>query len=402
MCYTRRRVHSPSPAVPSPPPPSFVQKHGNKLIASAIITAGIVWTLKQGGIKFIPESGNFDKVRWWVVPVYFVSLAVMSYFRAVRWRYLLRPFADIPRRRLLAVSWIGFAAILLMPFRIGEFVRPYMIRDPGRVEKGKHVGRVSMSAATGTIVAERIVDGLYLSIVLALALFLVPHLEPLPETVVGLQISVAKVRGAGYGMLGVFTAAFTVIAVFYVKRDFARRATLAVFGVVSPKLAERLAGMAEHLADGLRFLGRAEDALPFLLETTFYWGINALGMWLLAWGSGVVHADGSAITFPESCAMMGMLGITILVPGPPGLLGVFQLGLYAGMAMYFPATIVSGEGAAYVFLLYASQVVWTVCAALLFLVRPVDRGNLRALEEAEGIVPVDPTKVDATDDDAAA
>jgi hypothetical protein len=401
VCYTRRRVQPPPPA-PSPPPPSFAQKHGNKLIASAIITAGILWTLQNGGIKFIPESGNFDKVRWWVVPAYFASLAVMSYFRAVRWRYLLRPFADIPRRRLLAVSWIGFAAILLMPFRIGEFVRPYMIRDPGRVEKGKHVGRVSMSAATGTIVAERIVDGLYLSIVLALALFFVKHIEPLPETVVGLKISVKQVLTYGYGMLGVFTVAFIVIAVFYAKRDFARRATLAVFGVVSPKLAERLAGMAEHLADGLRFLGRAEDALPFVAETSLYWGINALGMWLLAWGCGVVHVDGSAITFGEACAMMGMLGVTILIPGPPGLLGVFQIGLYAGMAIYFPASVVSGEGAAYVFLLYASQLVWTVCAALLFLVRPVDRGNLRALEEAEGIVPVDPAVVDASDGDAAA
>jgi hypothetical protein len=289
-----------------------------------------------------------------------------------------------------------------MPFRIGEFVRPYMIRDPGRVEKGKHVGRVSMSAATGTIVAERIVDGLYLSIVLALALFFVKHIEPLPETVVGLKISVKQVLTYGYGMLGVFTVAFIVIAVFYAKRDFARRATLAVFGVVSPKLAERLAGMAEHLADGLRFLGRAEDALPFVAETSLYWGINALGMWLLAWGCGVVHVDGSAITFGEACAMMGMLGVTILIPGPPGLLGVFQIGLYAGMAIYFPASVVSGEGAAYVFLLYASQLVWTVCAALLFLVRPVDRGNLRALEEAEGIVPVDPAVVDASDGDAAA
>ena len=59
-------------------------------------------------------------------------------------------------------------------------------------------------------------------------------------------------------------------------------------------------------------------------------------MWLLAWGCGVVHADGSAITFGEACALMGMLGCTILIPGPPGLLGVFQAGIYAGMTMYFP------------------------------------------------------------------
>ncbi len=377
---------------PLPPPqPTFLQKHGGKLVASAIITGGIVWMLRRGGLKFIPEGGNFAHVRWWVIPAYIASLAVTSYFRAVRWRYLLRSFADIPRRRLLAVSWIGFAAILVMPFRIGEFVRPYMIRAPGRMEAGKPVGRVTMSAATGTIVAERIVDGLYLSLVLAIALLLVPHLEPLPDTVVGIPISVSQVRDFGFLMLGVFVAAFTVIAVYYVARDFARRATLAVFGVVSKALAQKLAGMAENLADGLRFLGRGGDAFPFLVETTLYWGINALGMWLLAWGCGVVHADGSAIGFGEACALMGMLGITILIPGPPGLLGVFQAGIYAGMTMYFPTAVVTGQGAAYVFLLYAIQVVWTVSAALLFLVRPGDRQNLRALEEAEGILPPTPS-----------
>jgi hypothetical protein len=258
-----------------------------------------------------------------------------------------------------------------------------MIRHPGREEDGRRVGHVSMSAATGTIVAERVVDGLYLSIVLAVALLTVPHVEPLPETVVGLPISVAAVRSAGFTMLGIFAAAFATIAVYYVARDFARRATLIVFGILSKRLGEKLAGMAERLADGLRFLGRARDAFPFLIETTFYWGLNALGMWLLLWGCGVEHADGSAPTFGEACALMGMLSISILIPGPPGLLGVFQAGIYAGMTMYYPTATVTGEGAAYVFLLYILQVVWTVVAGGAFLVG--DRQALEALEEAEGI-----------------
>ena len=59
----------------------------------------------------------------------------MTWFRSVRWRFLLR--SAWPRRsrgRLFAVSWIGFAAILIMPFRIGEFVRPYIVRIRTRPE----------------------------------------------------------------------------------------------------------------------------------------------------------------------------------------------------------------------------------------------------------------------------
>lgn len=346
----------------------FLRRHAAKLVASVVITVGIVFTLQKGGLTLLPEGGDFAHVRWWTLPAYVLTLATMSYFRAVRWRFLLRSFADVPRKKVLAVSWIGFAAILLMPFRIGEIVRPFMLREKGKV---------SMSSATGTVVAERVVDGLFLSIVLAVALIFVPTLRPLPEKVVGLPISVQQVRTSGFVMLGVFTAAFATIAVFYFARAWAHRTTMLVFGLVSKRVGEKLAETAEKLANGLHFLGRGRDAGGFLVETTTYWLFNALGMWLLAYGCGVVHADGSPITFGESCALMGMLGCTILIPGPPGLLGVFQAGIYAGMTMYFPTEVVTGPGAAYVFSLYALQLVWTLFSAGIFLVG--DRGWRTAL-----------------------
>lgn len=355
-------------------PHGFVRRHGAKLVASAVITAGIVFTLQKGGLTLVPGGATFQNVRWWTLPVYLIALIGMSYYRAVRWRFLLRSFADVPKRRILAVSWIGFAAILLMPFRIGEIVRPYMIREKGKV---------SMSSATGTVMAERVVDGLFLSIVLAIALVFVPTISPLPEKVVGLPISVTQVRASGFVMLGIFTTAFVTIAVFYFARAWAHKATLAVFGIVSKRLAEKLAGMAEKLAAGLHFLGRGRDAGGFLWETSLYWGLNAFSMWVLAYGCGVVHVDGSPITFGEACALMGMLGCTILIPGPPGLLGVFQAGIYAGMTMYFPLHIVTGAGAAYVFLLYAIQLVWTIFAAGIFLIG--DRGALSKLSHTPGL-----------------
>ncbi len=361
--------------------PGFLRQHAVKLLASAIITACLVYALQSGGLKIFPVGVSFARVRWWTVPVYLSTLIAMSYFRAARWRFLLRGRVDIPTRRLVAVSWIGFAAILILPFRIGEFVRPYMIRSAGRMEDGRRVGHVSMSMATGTILAERIIDFLYLSSVLAVALVWVPTLDPLPKTVVDLKVTVEQVRIYGFTMLGVSTVAFIVIAVFYFARAWAHRATLTVFGLVSRPVGAKLAGIAESLADGLHLLGRGRDAWPFFIETTFYWGINVLGMWLLAWGCGVAHADGSAITFGETCALMGMLGVTILIPGPPGLLGVFQAGIYAGMTMYFPKDIVKGNGAAYVFLLYAIQVGWTLMGAAIFLL--ADRSARSALGEAE-------------------
>jgi glycosyltransferase 2 family protein len=366
--------------------PGFIRRNAVKFLLSFIITSGIVYTIHKGGLKFIPEGGDFQHVRAWTVPAYVVTLVVVAWFRSVRWRFLLRSITEVPKKRLFAVSAVGFAAILLLPFRIGEIVRPYMIRTPPGQREASEGRPISLTAATSSVVAERIIDGLYVSIVLALALFLVPTVHPLPDRVVGLPVTVAHVRLSGYAMLALFTTAFATIAVFYFARSWAHRTTLAVLGKVSMKLAERLAGMFEKFADGLHVLSRGGDALGFLFETTLYWLTNALGMWLLAWGCGVVHADGSAPTFGEACALMGMLSCAVLIPGPPGLLGVFQAGIYAAMTMFYPTSVVTVAGAAYVFLLYASQFVSQVALGGIGLA--ILRGpGIRALEEAEGVAP---------------
>jgi hypothetical protein len=335
---------------------SFVRRHAVKLVLSALITGGVIYTAARGGLKLVPDGGDFSGVHWWAVGAYVPVLVALTWFRSVRWRFLLRAIVDVPKRRLFAVSSVGFAAIVLMPFRLGEFVRPYMLRTPpGQRSDGRPV--LTMTAATGSIVAERVLDGVFLGLMLAIVLLAVPTVHPLPDRVMNLPISVAAVRTTGFVVLGIFVVALATIAVFYFARAWAHRATLAVFGLVSRSLAEKLAAFAEKLADGLHVLGRGRDALGFLLETAAYWFLNAVGMWMLAVGCGIVHADGTAITLPEACGLMGVLGCTILIPGPPGLLGVFQAGLYAGMAMYFPAQIVSGPGAAYVFLVYMTQLV---------------------------------------------
>jgi hypothetical protein len=370
-------------------PPGFLRRHGVKLIASVAITALIVIGIHKGGLKFFPEGGDFASVQWWTLPAYGLSYMAMTWFRSVRWRFLLNSIAVVPKKRLLKVSLIGFAAILLLPWRLGEIVRPYMVRTPAnkRGERGDIASEsrrpITLTAAASSVVAERIIDGLYVSIVLAVALVFVPTVHPLPDHVVGLPISVAQVRRAGYAMLALFGTAFTTIAVFYFARSWAHRMTFAVVGKVSQRLAEKLSGLFEKFADGLHAFGRRDDALGFLFETTCYWFLNIGGMWLLAWGCGVVHADGTAPTFGEACALMGMLGCAVLIPCPPGMLGVFQAGIYAAMTMYYPTSIVTGPGAAYVFLLYASQLVLTTLMGAAAL--GLERGGLKKLEEAESL-----------------
>jgi hypothetical protein len=50
------------------------------------------------------------------------------------------------------------------------------------------------------------------------------------------------------------------------------------------------------------------------------------------------------------------------------------------MTMYFPTSVVTGAGSAYVFLLYALQLVWQIGSASFFLA--IDRNALKQLSHA--------------------
>jgi hypothetical protein len=340
------------PSGPATLPPqrgSFLHRHGLKLLLSILLGTGIAWLVARGGLPLIPPTAAFARMRWWTVPAYAASLVVVHWFRAARWRFLLRPLGEVPLRSVISVSWLAFAIIMLSPLRSGEIARPVLIARRGTVRGWE---------ATGTIGAERVIDGLALSLILFAALQIAPALSPLPDHVGDLALPVSTVPRAAYGVLALFSAAFVTMGVFFYWRAWARHATFVVIGLFSRRLAGWMAGVVERIADGLRFLPSPKLMAPFLLETALYWGANALGVWLLAWGSGL-----EGITLAEACVVMGCIGIGILVPAGPGYFGAFQLSTFMALAMFFPEDALKGCASAFVFLLYACQIGWHIVAA---------------------------------------
>jgi len=355
--------------VTSPPKahPGFWQKHGIKLGLSLVIAVAFGWMLERGGMPIIPPASAFAKVNVPICIAYSFIFMGWHTVRATRWRHLLAPIADVPLRRIIAVSFIGFGATLLMPLRAGEFVRPYMIRQKGKV---------SMAAATGTVGAERIIDAVYLTVLLGVCLQLAKPLDPLPDHIGKLQIPVAAVPYYAYVALCGFMCAFVLMGIFYWRPRIGHTLVEKTVGIVSKRVATKAGDFVARTADGLKFLSNARHFGPFMLETTIYWFANGFSMWLLARGCGI-----EAITPLQALVVMGVLGVGILVPAGPGAFGAFQASIYAALAMYFPDDVVLGPGVAFVFLLYVIQFTWHMVSAGFFLV--VDRDAAREVIEAE-------------------
>ncbi len=328
----------------------WLGRHWLKLAVSLAMMAGFALILRAGALPLWPDAEAFARARWWTIPAYAAIWSAVHFIRAARWSLLLRPVARVPLRRVVAVCFIGFAAIVMLPFRTGEMARPLLIRKKGELSGWE---------AVGTVGAERIIDGLFLTVLLFTALKLATPLDPLPDRIGALAVPVSVVPRAAYAALALFATAFMTMGVFYWRRTFARAVTERVIGLVSPRLARWLADRVEKVAAGLGFLPRARYSGPFVLMTAAYWFLNAAGTWLLAWGMGF-----DSISYAQACVNMGVLALGILIPNVPGFFGQFQIAIYAGFALYFPPAEVVGPGAAYVLVIYLVQLGITLAAAL--------------------------------------
>ncbi len=345
-----------APAQPgAPKPTSWLRKHRGKLAISLICGAGFVWVLNAGALPILPSQEAFAGVKWWAFAAYLGLWFVVHWIRAVRWQWLLSPIAEVSRRRVVDVSFIGFLAIVMLPLRTGEVVRPVMIRRKGEL---------SGWAATGTIAAERVIDGLVLTLMLWVALLVSEPLDPLPNKIGELPIPAAVVPTATYAALVLFGGAFVAMGLFFAKRQLARQLVAWAFAWISPRLANWLSERVEKVASGLAFLPRARESAWFVGATIAYWLLNAAAGWVLAWGAGL-----SEMTFWHSAVVTGVLALGILLPNAPGFFGAFQVSVYAALAIFFQPDVVTGAGSAYVFLLYVGQLLVTILAAAWALAR---------------------------------
>jgi len=329
---------------PAKSEPSIARRVLPKLVLSLVLGGLLAWIVERSGVDIIPEVSAFRHVRWWTVGAYLLVLLATHFFRASRWRFLIKPVKDdIPFWDGVLLNWIGFFAIFALPLRLGELARPALT-------KIRH--QVSISAGLGTVAVERVIDGLVTSLCVVWALLALPQLAGVTDPVAQSLPYYATLA------VGVFVAAFLGLALFLWQRELATKLVHWTFGRVSKRLGDLVANKVADVAKGVRSVSEPKLAAGFLFETLIYWGLNAAGMWLLAWGCGI------DMTFGHAVAVMGILAIGILLPAAPGLFGSFQLAIATALKLYFVTAVVEEQGAVYIFLMFLTQTLLISVAGL--------------------------------------
>ncbi len=249
----------------------------------------------------------FGTARYiYLIPVVF--LVVFSLWcRALRWMFLLRPVKKINLPSLFSATSIGFMANNLLPARLGEFVRAYVIGDKEKISK---------SSSFATIVVERLFDGM--TVLFFLVIILTFYSVSFP----------GWLRNVTYSVL-VFYAAILAFLIFLKTRT---GTALGIAEFITRPFPERIRSLVTRALNsfvhGLQVLKSSRDIIASAFLSLLVWLPNAFVIYFL------IESFGMDLPLYASFVLLVLLSIGIMIPSAPGFVGTVQYCCVIGLAIF--------------------------------------------------------------------
>ncbi len=273
-----------------------------------------------------------------------MALTLLGFLvRAIRWRSLIVVPRRISTDSLFSTTMIGFMANMVLPLRLGEFVRPWALaRREG----------LSKTMLLATIVVERAIDMLTLLAMLGIALAVHP---------ISVQSAAARLLQQGALLLVGLSVALTAFIVLLER---------------SPKLAHgfidlmtrplpagpraRVQRLLDQFIEGLG-LFRDLPRLAWVFGLSFaMFLVYAAAIWLSLWSLDIL------LGWDVALLMLVVTAIGIMVPSAPGYVGPLNAACVAGLALF---KVSAEPAAAFSWFYLASQWLPITVVGLIYLNR---------------------------------
>jgi glycosyltransferase 2 family protein len=264
-------------------------------IATYAISFGcLFWVLAH--TNYQQMAHDVARMHWGWVTFAMVTDVLVYVFHGWRWSLLLSPLAPAPFWRSVRAIYVGLFANEILPFRTGELIRCYL---------QARWNALPFSVTLSSALIERIFDGVWLVICLAVALR-ITHV-PTAYVNVGTTVAVAVLAG------GVLVGA----AMFWKESTYAalsRNRHLRHIAVILEDL---------HIIGHSRFLYfSAVASAPYLL-------LQVLPIWAMGKAYGGVD-----LSLGQAFVIMVIVRIAAVVPQAPGNLGLFNAAAIAGLSLF--------------------------------------------------------------------
>jgi uncharacterized protein (TIRG00374 family) len=234
-----------------------------------------------------------------------VSMLAYYGLKALRWRYLIQPFANARTEQLLAPVLAGLAGNYVLP-HAGEIARAILA---GRLVNAP------ASALLASIAIERIFDFV---VVLVIALAVLVPLGNLAS-----DIATACYVAAAFSAV-----MLAFVAVFLLRTEACLRVMSRLLALGPERLARRVLSWLRAAGAGLEAIATPRLFLPVILLSAAQWLVITA---TIACG---LLAVGAPLTLPGAVSVLLLNVIGLTLPSAPGHVGTIQLTFSVGLAPF--------------------------------------------------------------------
>jgi uncharacterized protein (TIRG00374 family) len=288
-------------------------KNGVRAALGVLLSVMLLWwTMKDTSVHAVWDVLSKSSLPLWIACMVFAT-AIFP-LRARRWQALLAPVAGrLPFRSLWEATAIGMMATNVIPFRAGEFARPFAL---SRAEP-----RVKFTAAFASVAVDRLFDATVVLLMMLLATLdpAFPSQQPIGDHTLAFYLKPTAL------FLGLVLAG---LVLFVVAPDRVFAISDAIMRRVAPRFEPKVRGLLEGFVSGLHVLRSPKLVAEVFFWTVLHWLCNAFAFWL---GFQAMH-----ITAPFSAGLMiqALIAIGVALPSTPGFFGPFEFFGKAGLAVY--------------------------------------------------------------------
>ena len=273
-----------------------------KLILGTLVSLTLIWfSLK--GVEFDKVITSVKDLNLiFVIPASLLFL-LTSFLRSLRWGVILSPLVEIRQKRLFPISCVGYMGTALIPMRIGELVRPYLVSAEAEIP---------MSSALATIVLERIFDGLTVLSILFLTVFAFP--DWMVKT--------------GYTALAVLVVLVFVMLLFYFKTEASFKFSNFLLNRLTHKFRGKSRRLIYTFIDGFSIISSPKQLIYTILLSILIWGFFGLGIFML------FFSYNFQLSMTAAFVILVFTIIGISFPAAPGMVGNFHFACIVALSLF--------------------------------------------------------------------
>lgn len=309
-------------------------------IGFAISASIILWLYNSLDWRLV--GGHLAQVRLvWLIPATFVFF-IHYFLRGLRWRYFLPQGENLSVKPLFEALMVGNFATYILPFRAGEFIRPYMYTLQSNY---------TFPSTFVSVVIERFFDLASVLLSFGIVTTMVSGgFSDQPWIFVGaIGLSILAAGILAFILIGILASTLVLQIVHFVVKAF------------PTKLQQLIVRFVTDFLEGARVLRSGRNLSAVLSLSALVWLTNYLFFYFF-----LFLFPSFTPSYLQAVTVGVIVALAVAAPSAPGFIGVYQVGCVVALALF---GVSQEEATAYAVITHAYQYILVSLLGLLILLK---------------------------------